>query len=483
MRMSRAAKVALAAFVASGCGRINFDAINAGCELPAIEATGTEYFIGPAGSDAASGSSAATAWATFAHAWTIVQPGDTLTLLDGVYRQPLSPTISGAPGVPILIRAQHNGGAIIDGEAIHEACAFQGTPTLIRDFDVVGIHCTNSSSSQAPFVISSAERIRVRRVTAYGIYIAVFDVSSSNDVVLEDVAAYGGGDNMYKFKSCQRPVLRRAYARWTTAGPQGYQTGVYLEDSTDGLVENCVVTAVDSPDNYLTAYDVHTVNVAADRNRFLANVAYGPLETAVLVSWTAPGGTLRPNGTVIRDHVTIANVNGVFLRADAMVSAEHLTLVAAASAFPITPNQMATQPIGFSLTNSVLSQGDMGIAYAADPIIVLTDHHDNVFDRMSTPYVSAAIAGENEPMLSIDWPTATYGNGAYLMRPPPLATAGSGGGPVGAEILYRTIDGELTTTPLWPWPLEDRIRNETGMSVTWEANGGLWHTLPPLPCP
>lgn len=48
---------------------------------------------------------------------------------------------------------------------------------------------------------------------------------------------------------------------------------------------------------------------------------------------------------------------------------------------------------------------------------------------------------------------------------------------MGAEVLYRYKDGALTRQRLWPWPMEDRIRAETGISVTWEAQGGLWRTL------
>jgi len=54
---------------------------------------------------------------------------------------------------------------------------------------------------------------------------------------------------------------------------------------------------------------------------------------------------------------------------------------------------------------------------------------------------------------------------------------------MGAEVLYCYVDGVLTDEPLWPWPMEDRIFKETqelfgqGISVTWEANGGLWKTL------
>lgn len=66
-----------------------------------------------------------------------------------------------------------------------------------------------------------------------------------------------------------------------------------------------------------------------------------------------------------------------------------------------------------------------------------------------------------------------YGRGAYLLRPE---------GELGAEVLYRYHDGELTSIPLWPWPMEDRIARELGRSLTWEAAGGIWRALPPGSC-
>ena len=36
----------------------------------------------------------------------------------------------------------------------------------------------------------------------------------------------------------------------------------------------------------------------------------------------------------------------------------------------------------------------------------------------------------------------------------------------GARLTHRYIDGTLTTQSLWPWPMEDRIQAELGISVT-----------------
>jgi hypothetical protein len=106
-------------------------------------------------------------------------------------------------------------------------------------------------------------------------------------------------------------------------------------------------------------------------------------------------------------------------------------------------------------------------------------HTYNKFYNVGTTY-SGLSAGTGESVLGTN-PYATnyaaYGNGAYLMVPTALQGQGESGADVGAEVLYEYVDGTLTSTPLWPWPMEDRIYKETGISVTWESKGGLWKTL------
>ncbi len=36
----------------------------------------------------------------------------------------------------------------------------------------------------------------------------------------------------------------------------------------------------------------------------------------------------------------------------------------------------------------------------------------------------------------------------------------------GARLEHRYVDGVLTDRPLWPWPMEERIQREMGLSVT-----------------
>ena len=74
----------------------------------------------------------------------------------------------------------------------------------------------------------------------------------------------------------------------------------------------------------------------------------------------------------------------------------------------------------------------------------------------------------------------TIDNLLHLASPDPLVADGGTilQSPNGVNVWLHYVDGELTDTPLWPWPMNDRIKARTGVDVTktvFELGGG---TLP-----
>jgi hypothetical protein len=59
------------------------------------------YYLSPVGNDQNSGISADAAWASFDRAWRDLYPGDTLVLLDGIYRQTLQPNQRNAKNIKL----------------------------------------------------------------------------------------------------------------------------------------------------------------------------------------------------------------------------------------------------------------------------------------------------------------------------------------------------------------------------------------------
>ena len=75
-----------------------------------------EYFVSKAGDDRANGRALQRAFATIAKGVATLKPGDTLTILPGVYFESVSARLSGAPGAPITIRAWRPGTVLMRGD-------------------------------------------------------------------------------------------------------------------------------------------------------------------------------------------------------------------------------------------------------------------------------------------------------------------------------------------------------------------------------
>ena len=110
-------------------------------------AMATTYYVSTTGSDTDNGSSSAP-WATFSHAISFLQPGDTLYIKDGTYNQSLTVTVSGTSGNPITIKALNDGAVTIDGQNVRRPCDISGVDDAnhISYIDFEGIVCQNSSA-------------------------------------------------------------------------------------------------------------------------------------------------------------------------------------------------------------------------------------------------------------------------------------------------------------------------------------------------
>jgi hypothetical protein len=458
------------------------------CELPAFTdpcVSGTCYYIAPSGGDdGATGGSPQTAWDSFAHAWTVLQPGDTLVLLDGVYATSLEIAVSGTHGAPVTIRAHNDGGAILDGEFSRWPCELSQVSHVVLE----GVGCRNLSAtamSAAVLSIMDSSDITVRRVTVAGSNTnsSLVRVAASSDVLIEDTAAWGTADNVYLALDSSRITLRRCWAELPAILPVNTAAAVYVRTSSDSRIENCVVVQPGGlPDYSALGFNVAgSGSVTADGNAIHGNV------TIDLPGWsyrTATSG-IRMEGNRFTNNVAVRSVCGFFQRADADLIVDRQTSV---NGVDDCVGLRATTPVTYdsdfaihgNFNNSICLGGSDGFSVVADGGVQPTFDHDyNVLFGVADPYSWGCSQSPQEMVDTVEphFDTTTYGDGAYLIPPVNLIVAGATGGPIGAEVLYRYQDGELTCMPLWPWPMEERILAERGISVTWEAGGGLWRTL------
>ncbi len=445
------------------------------------------YIAASGGSDSKDGLDQTNAWATFAYAMGQLSANDTLYLMDGTYTNKnagmLNVTVSGTNGNPITFKALNDGQVTISGQGNAIPCYIPGTSSSrITDITIEGIVFKNSKKHVV--AVNYSDRIEIRRVSAYnaagGGNHHVFNIFRCNRLLLEDCLASGSGRVMYNIYESQKTTLRRCFGKWITHTGHGGPNGIIqIYGSDDSITENCIGTQVqDSSTVKGIGVWANTYNPTADRNEFFGNIVYD----FTYWSFFDNSATHRTTGGRFVNNVSINNKFSFIQRGDADNRVEYMTIVGGTQQmltldpFPREPKD-GNYEINCDVRNSVLLTGGIGLSVKRSSYIKSFVNKYNNLYNITTPYAGVASQGTGEIFVNPNYDTATYGNGAYLMVPTALQGQGEGGGDIGAEILYQYKDGVLTNVPLWPWPMEDRIFAETGISVTWETNGGLWKTL------
>lgn len=393
------------------------------------------YYIGPNGNDDHDGLSAEQAWVNFGKAWAYLQPGDTLVLLDGTYLQPLEPNgRNGTAKAPITIRAQHDGQAIIDGQAsripVH----------LYRDYYAIeGIVARNGS--HAVYFISGSHNT-LRRVSGYDANTDdnsdIFAIFDSHDNLIEDCIAAGSGRKMVMIYRGGHNTIRRCFADWrswdgrTWCDDWPWGDNIQIYNSDHNIIENSI--GYGSVPVWSIAVQANAPDVSAIGNQVLGTVSIyaGMNHDGSVKEWP----TTRPQPT---DCTALRNFQWPSQRAG----------------FALYGNGLITD----NIFRDIFAWGSAGLGLTA---ILDGEHRNNVAD-----HVTLLNNG-------LDNPDGWGGVGQELRaeehhlwdQRSDFWVEGDDEGGVGARLDQRYVDGVLTAAPLWPWPMEDRVRAELMLSPT-----------------
>ena len=420
-----------------------------------------------------------------------LQPGDTLLLNDGVYYSPLYiENKAGTATAPITIKAANDGKAIIDGSQI---TAEWTPPVFIGNgaayITVEGIVARNAPQSSTDsnvnesvvYVYGKAHDITLRRITAHdaapGNNHVFYIAFGATNVLVEDCAGWGRGRYIFNAYHVSNVTFRRdwAYQAYTTNFSPAPRSAFGVYGASNVTLENVIgINTIPSQtdDNYYTAAWETTddaTNWPINNTTILGSMFFNNCEGY----WV--NGSAGQN-TQFKDDYFEIPVNNTCRQYTTMDYGQGLRWGSAYGGSitnsTFTNNNLAffrdgagTPPISNSvfLNNKAVFQNDSGHSYS--------DFWNN--GTLGTSLVST------DKQVDPGYDTTTYGKGGYLFIPQnsPLKGAGQNGADMGANILYEYVNGQLTNQPLWPWPMEDRIMAEKGISVTWEANGGIWKTL------
>ena len=461
--------------------------VEATIEISTTPAGGTLYNLSTFGDDNNEGTSPILSWATFDHAWSVMQPGDTLVVADGTYNQTLSPIVSGISGYPITIRAQNRGGAIIQKADDGSAISINSTTSQTLSYITIDGFIARSKGEYSAISVNSTDNIAeqlmtnniiIRNTGAFGsanqTNTVVFAIARTRDSLFEDMWAYGYGRKAVQLYGSTRITARRIIARydyWDGAGykPNDPRIGFAVYNSSDGLYENIMV--IDNAPDPVGRNAASKAGFAIEGNLTSTSTIIGATGNkwfgCLALDNDRAGLYSAGVSTGINDNNTIENF--------------------------ISWGSTTGMVIHAYTTNSNIVSGTIGNASGIGIRINNDNVSDTRFEKLfainngTYPFVIAGQDGYYGVNTTFQNNTAT-GNGSggdiepefaptldYLIKPTMVS-----GKERGAEMVNRYQDGVLTSNALWPWPNEDLIRQHMCDSADLidthriTANGAGW---------
>ena len=477
---------------AAGCG--DDDGAPPDAAMPARDAAvierdggapivGTTYYVELSGDDTADGSEGAP-WATIPRGLGALEPGDTLLIGDGDwprFRIDCAEGITSCDGQPcehglpngrITVRARHERRARIqsaDGETTLELhnCDWWTVEGLVVELGDFPDQATNYTPI---FRVGDSEHLIVRRnvvqrsnrwANSHGLWTV-----GANHILIEENEIYEFHRHGITVHAAFRPIVRRNYVNsrdtpnetdpmaFSCCCETGGDEGITIEGTFGGIVENnivedtCAGIAVRGDANSLT----DSAQLSSKSNRMIGNIglsldgsAFGALSYCDGASPCDPADITED--TEIRDAVSVDCTRAVNTDGARNTVIREVTSIRASSVdFRLwrgDSNAAVTDP-SFIVMNALDVGDGTGIGY------LIQDHPDwqvvgsNSFGNetdFSADSENAVMHGNVDPGLGPCY--------VYIPDGSPMRGAGISGRDIGANVIYRTVDGRLTDEPLW----------------------------------
>jgi hypothetical protein len=394
------------------------------------KATSCDYYASPTGTG--NGLSATSPF-RISSFWPVASAGKTLCLLDGTYtgdaRSMILPPqrLNGASGLPITVRALNDGKVLINGQGGQ-------LPVQLYYNDWFVIEGINACCSGGAVVaLSHSNNNVVRRVAAWDAAdknATIFGAHLASYNLFEDVAGWGTARKIFAMsQGGDYTTVRRAWGRWersTVVGPKHTYSLAY--NSYHMTCENCLGTwsGQGMPETYVlkdysgrpwtgngagTLYN-HDVNQpygifsidgeSGDKNayaRLLGSLAY-----------VLPADIYKPSFLVFMSNLASVEVKGT-------------------AAYIASGTNLSVRPFGlYGPSGATNLQASDVTSFGGKTSDILVPW--NASNAWSASSPSAYAPGENI---------------FNTTR--------------GANLCYSYRDGNLTNQPLWPWPMNQRIKD------------------------
>ena len=443
--------------------------------VPTPPPNSTTYYISPTGNDNNSGTSEDKPWATFNHAWQFLYPGDTLILLNGTYYQTINPNVrNGEPGRPITIRAKNDGKAVIDGEYKRSPIHLGDTwPGPIGNYFVLeGLVAKNSSGYVIE--IDGAHHNILRRISAYNAdtngndHVIAIDWSTAHDNLIEDCIASGSGRKMIVIYEGHNNTIRRCFVDWRAWDGRDFcgvtwpfGDGIQVYSGDYNIIENSISYGL-TPD-WAVSVQANDPSLDAIGNKILGTFALraGMNPDGTVTQW--PSVRPEPNScpSYLTDFGWPGERAGFVLYGQGVLKDNLFQDIFSwgnagwgLTAVEATNNSNSNNVV----KNATIFNNGLDLTCGAPYPCAYGGQYTDITQY---PDYFSPLTIQNSYVQNV------YVSGDYAHR---VLTTLNG---EGARLTYRYVDGVLMdgtngqpAQPLWPWPMEDRIQAELGISVT-----------------
>lgn len=453
--------------------------------LWASTAEAATLFVAVNGSDTGNGCTKQSApCRSLSHGISAMVAGDTLTVGDGTYTEPITGMPSGTASAYTTIQATNDWGVTIDGSAWTDPNQFGIAVVSKHHVTVRGFHVkTDQAHGNGSVDTPYSDHVKIQRCS--GSYagtdgnVATFSIGpTASYVLVEECYAYGGGRYQFLVYQSDHVIVRRSVARhdYWKGGLQC--AGFTNYDSVTTAWQNNIVLDSDTancsgkmfggffnenktdyaPDTTETLQGNIILNVKAFYAGDLDDRISGTRTIQDMVIWGSTGGYVGAQG----DGVT-ATVNATGMTVGSLTGKYDGNNGGAGWGTGVSIGIGYTNgSIKNSVTNSVFTQNaSLGVAD-------YTSSDYNAFFGNGANYggIHKATGGAHDRTDDVISKSLLY-----LPRIEPgstLKTAGKDGAQMGAEIMFKIgVTGSLQGEPgwdlptsefLWPFPNEDQIR-------------------------
>lgn len=447
-------------------------------------------WVNPAGSNTSPYSTKAIGRHTIADGIASASPGDTIIIADGTYCQNSSQTIvawnkDGSPGNWYTIKAETDGGVVFDCGGNGYNGLYEGSAIDIESdyWQVEGFKAVNGHSVVASFHGSYIKVLRSGFANVHsnaGGWSHEIISMGGDHLLFEDVWTWGAGRTHFSGGTLQNTIFRRCISRWdgsmsVSNNPNAdtmfnfrtynlgggdtqnvlFQNSIVLDNNTDDTGTSVVgdsaafrIRTRDDQSHDISFYGSIVLNLDSDPDwdaYIISNqVDYGN-NIYNSIAWNVGGNAVRLRSPTGTDKFELHNNTFGNIGDEGIYTNGELSYV--------------------EMRNNIWKNvsGDINASDAVG---------NNYFNTTNTP-------GNNSVTFNPELNGLIYPN--RIEEDSNLKTAGPDGSQIGATILYKygvsgTLWGEagydqLTAAPLWPWPHQDRIRNDMRTPLTWTMSG------------